>query len=528
MKLKFYEKLTFRITIIFLVFMICTVTLVAFATYTIQDNVYKRQMEDTVRNVSKELTDILENDGIDFVNYADYYLHHSQDMMIEYEGNYSLEVPDWRERRNRFDEAFAKEYGTKVLNEDVKFDDMPLDMQRLFAEYEFCYFMKIFADVSQRFGLAYTYLAIPETDESEPWALSYAIDPLSEERYVDGVRYRELGFVFGGGTKEGHEKIWETWDDHEDADGFEVYDNEFGNTYACYTLLKIDGKKIGIVGAEIEAERVNVDIVAITLRMVFFVSAIIIIFLAVLLYVINYRFIRRLGTVGSFVMLYAESKDPAIAADIRNTIRIRDEISMLASQFAHMIEDVDAYTERIISTQRELNEEKNRSSILERQSITDALTGIRNRSAYDLMIKDLDWDIENGDANFGIAMVDLNFLKKVNDTYGHDKGNIMIRKCCRMVCNMFEHSPVFRIGGDEFAIILKEHDLEHVEEIREQMDKQMEEWANDESLPNWERVSAAFGYAVFDPERDANADTVFKHADKAMYARKVEMKAVRE
>ena len=86
----------------------------------------------------------------------------------------------------------------------------------------------------------------------------------------------------------------------------------------------------------------------------------------------------------------------------------------------------------------------------------------------------------------------------------------------------------FRIGGDEFAVILRGHDLEHVEEIRARMEEQMAEWAVDESLANWEKVSAAFGYAVYDPDRDANADAVFKHADKAMYARKVEMKAVRQ
>ena len=190
--------------------------------------------------------------------------------------------------------------------------------------------------------------------------------------------------------------------------------------------------------------------------------------------------------------------------------------------------DYEEALKRSLSEHKTYREAKKRSGILEKQSVTDALTGIRNRFAYEENIKDLDWDIEKGDANFGIAMIDLNFLKKVNDTYGHDKGNIMIQKCCRLVCTHFDHSPVFRIGGDEFAVILRGHDLEHVEEIRARMEEQMAEWAVDESLANWEKVSAAFGYAVYDPDRDANADAVFKHADKAMYARKVEMKAVRQ
>ncbi len=121
----------------------------------------------------------------------------------------------------------------------------------------------------------------------------------------------------------------------------------------------------------------------------------------------------------------------------------------------------------------------------------------------------------------------LNFLKRVNDTYGHDKGNVMIRKCSRMVCDIFKHSPVFRIGGDEFVVILQGHDYEHIDDLRREMEQQMNEWAKDDSLKNWEKVSAAFGYASYDPEQDNNADSVFKRADKAMYHNKKEMKAVR-
>ncbi|MBQ7564656.1 MAG: GGDEF domain-containing protein [Lachnospiraceae bacterium] len=129
---------------------------------------------------------------------------------------------------------------------------------------------------------------------------------------------------------------------------------------------------------------------------------------------------------------------------------------------------------------------------------------------------------------YGIAVIDLNFLKKINDTYGHDKGNISIVKLSRMVCSAFAHSPVFRIGGDEFAVILMEHDLQHIEELRTALEEALRISAESENLQPWERISAAIGYAVFDGERDHEVEDVFRRADENMYTRKKEMKAARE
>lgn len=229
----------------------------------------------------------------------------------------------------------------------------------------------------------------------------------------------------------------------------------------------------------------------------------------------------------SFVQEYASNKDTSLAEKIHQVATSRDEISALALQFSDMIMQIGDYINQVTSTQNALQKERDISRKLEEKSVTDALTGLRNRAAYDSVVKDLDWEIESGEAEFGIAMIDLNYLKRVNDTYGHDKGNIMIKKCCQMVCDVFKHSPVFRIGGDEFVVILRGHDYEHIEELYAEMKTCMKTWEEDATLKNWEKVSAAFGYACFDPERDSNADAVFKRADKAMYLNKKEMKAVR-
>jgi diguanylate cyclase (GGDEF)-like protein len=80
---------------------------------------------------------------------------------------------------------------------------------------------------------------------------------------------------------------------------------------------------------------------------------------------------------------------------------------------------------------------------------------VRNKRSYVDALDELAKDIEQGIAKFGIAVVDLNYLKMYNDTYGHEKGDIAIRTVCNLTCETFKHSPVFRYGGDEFAVILQ-------------------------------------------------------------------------
>ena len=124
-------------------------------------------------------------------------------------------------------------------------------------------------------------------------------------------------------------------------------------------------------------------------------------------------------------------------------------------------------------------------------------------------------------------MVDLNFLKKTNDEFGHDAGDAAIKKTCEVICGVFAHSPVFRIGGDEFVVVLENNDFAKVEELIVQFKDKLKEIGSDTSKLPYERISASIGYAVFDREADADADDVLRRADKEMYEDKKRMKTVR-
>ncbi|MCR5098184.1 MAG: diguanylate cyclase [Lachnospiraceae bacterium] len=158
-----------------------------------------------------------------------------------------------------------------------------------------------------------------------------------------------------------------------------------------------------------------------------------------------------------------------------------------------------------------------------RQARLDELTGIRNKNAFMEYAGSIDEKIkrEAGCEPFGIVMCDVNDLKLINDTRGHSFGDEAIQRACRMVCGIFKHSPVFRVGGDEFIAVLIGQDYEQREKLLRRM--------RDESLANKRSRSGpvvACGMAVYDPKTDTDAAAVYERADKQMYVDKNELKSM--
>lgn len=150
----------------------------------------------------------------------------------------------------------------------------------------------------------------------------------------------------------------------------------------------------------------------------------------------------------------------------------------------------------------------------------DKLTGLRNPTAYGRMSKDIELRSRKG-APYAVVVFDANGLKQMNDTYGHEAGNALIKNAAMVICDVFKHSPVFRIGGDEFAAILENHDYEHRDELlKEFLEVSLKSTitVGDVTLP----VSVAAGMGVH--ENGENYATVFNRADEAMYKNKIEIK----
>ena len=155
----------------------------------------------------------------------------------------------------------------------------------------------------------------------------------------------------------------------------------------------------------------------------------------------------------------------------------------------------------------------------------DSLTGVKNHAAYTDYTNNIDMSIKAGECEpFALLVADINGLKAANDKYGHEIGNKLIIKAAKAICDAFKRSPVFRIGGDEFAAVLRAEDFESYNQLLENMDRACESSpivVEDGELP----VSVARAIAVYDEIMDTSFDDVFKRADRKMYAHKRQRKA---
>ena len=148
------------------------------------------------------------------------------------------------------------------------------------------------------------------------------------------------------------------------------------------------------------------------------------------------------------------------------------------------------------------------------QANRDALTGVKSKHFYVETERDINLQISEGTVgDFSITVCDMNGLKQINDTAGHAAGDELIRKAAMEICNVFEHSPVFRYGGEEFAALLRGRDWKRRRELMEQITS-----VNRENKRTG-GVVVACGLADYQPGEDACMADVFARADAASTSR---------
>ncbi len=153
----------------------------------------------------------------------------------------------------------------------------------------------------------------------------------------------------------------------------------------------------------------------------------------------------------------------------------------------------------------------------------DSLTGIRNKTAYQEFESNLQKEVEENTIDqFGIAICDLNDLKLINDTQGHKAGDEYIKDACKLICRVFAHCPVFRVGGDEFAVILMNDNYKERNSLIATFRRQIEENIRVATGP-----VIALGMAEYLADSDTSVEDVFKHADGLMYEDKSHLKELK-
>ena len=190
---------------------------------------------------------------------------------------------------------------------------------------------------------------------------------------------------------------------------------------------------------------------------------------------------------------------------------------MWSSDHVHLIIGVENINKEV--EQRRTQEQAlNQANELAR---CDELTGTKNKNAYHELELSVQSNLDKGIdySPFALLVCDINNLKVVNDTLGHKAGDEYIRAACKMICVVFSHSPVYRIGGDEFVVFLRGSDYENREVLLHQLRMQVLE-----NLKTPNKPVLASGLAIYNPETDTKFSQVFERADGMMYEDKIHLK----
>ena len=225
-----------------------------------------------------------------------------------------------------------------------------------------------------------------------------------------------------------------------------------------------------------------------------------------------------------FIMLYSNR----ITKPLVQLTEAADKVAKGSYEF-DLVYDKDDEMGRLTSTFKRLTGYmREHLTDLNKRVYVDALTSVRNKGAYSDYLDDLQTHLEADMAmmSFAVGVFDCDDLKLVNDKYGHEKGDVYLQTASRLICRVFQHSPVFRIGGDEFSVILQNDDYRNRDELVRQFNEGMEQSVS--STENrWEQVHISMGIAVYDPRNDHNVNDVVRRADKIMYENKRQRKTGR-
>ncbi|TLP36905.1 ammonium transporter [Arcobacter arenosus] len=151
---------------------------------------------------------------------------------------------------------------------------------------------------------------------------------------------------------------------------------------------------------------------------------------------------------------------------------------------------------------------KNSNKSLHKKAYFDALTSIMNRRGFLENIKE-----KTLFSKYSLAIIDIDKFKSINDTYGHDVGDEVLKELAKVVSNNIRDKDLFaRWGGEEFVILMNTNDLQIAQNVADKIRKSIEKAV----FPTVKNITASFGVSNF-KNKNESFDDVLKKADKALY-----------
>lgn len=308
--------------------------------------------------------------------------------------------------------------------------------------------------------------------------------------------------------------------------GFPAYttNTNYGHLVSAGTYIK--GTERGYAFVDLSMGKIQIEQFNSIFDMFFYLGLTIFALVLIATPVINFIYLRPIKKLHNVAKQF-DNNDPDKSHNLFVELKLKthDEISELADTIKDMEQGVHERIIELMEVNKELVDAQKETERITIIANKDSLTGVKNKTAYDFEVENINNQIKNKeDISFGIAMFDLNYLKKTNDEFGHTVGDEALIKLANVICLVFAHSPVYRVGGDEFVAILRGSDYDNSESLIDEFKERIEDLINSKSLEDSKKISAAIGYSIYDKNIDTCVDDVFKRADKNMYQHKREMK----
>lgn len=210
-----------------------------------------------------------------------------------------------------------------------------------------------------------------------------------------------------------------------------------------------------------------------------------------------------------------------------------DEVGIIHNAIITMVEKIHTYADTLDRTNQILElrvqdrtkelEEANRK--LREETLTDPLTGLSNRRAFESHFKDISQLAQRNGAEVAVIMCDIDHFKNINDTFGHSAGDDILREFGDIMKNSIKRSSDFiaRYGGEEFVIVLYDTDIADATQVCVRIQNNIKSLHGFES--QWGKIGTitmSFGIASMVPNADNNYENLIISADMALYKAKHE------
>lgn len=381
------------------------------------------------------------------------------------------------------------------------------------------------------FELLYIYIGIPaRTDDGTGILISVVSSTSDAERAAGDTEEYPIGYYDESFYTE--EQIASYFQAMERPDGFSSFTEKSGQFESSYIVVKplldASGKPFALLCADMSLALMHRNV-----RTYTFSSTALILLICIAFSVCVGTWLGRNvsaplskleKSARGFAIRSHRQTDLSELAYEPPAIHTDNEIESLSDAITQMSADMKDYAETILAEEKRAETAEKEVEDISRIAYEDELTKTKSKVAYDAKKAELAEKIAAGDAKFALVIIDVNNLKHMNDTYGLDCGNRYIVSAGKVVSEIYPDTPVYRVEGDAFAVILEGEQYYQRDELFDLLEERFRMVQADQRLKPWERCSAAAGMTEFSPDADTDVDQVYRRAEKIMLRNKRMMK----